>query len=239
MTTAAHQLLDHLLDDLKKELFEKMHQNIVLELEKQKRNLQNMVAEMLTERKGEMLVVMMNKVHREIMKEQEKIMKEQEKIMKEQEKMVEDMLAQRKEEMLEEMLNKVHREIKQEVEMYAQGTNAAMDDFMGEMKCQLYVHIQKMVEKEVSLQFLSTLSTSLYFLSTSNMRHTKCIATYTSSNLKHFNFFWLFWMERRPHGSSLQITTRENAANNAAQRKRCVSRHCRETQCFRSVGPAD
>ena len=80
MTTAAHQLLDHLLDDLKKELFEKMHQNIVLELEKQKRNLQNMVAEMLTERKGEMLVVMMNKVHREIMKEQEKIMKEQEKI---------------------------------------------------------------------------------------------------------------------------------------------------------------
>ena len=58
MTTAAHQLLDHLLDDLKKELFEKMHQNIVLELEKQKRNLQNMVAEMLTERKGEMLVVM-------------------------------------------------------------------------------------------------------------------------------------------------------------------------------------
>jgi len=81
MTTAAHQLLDHLLDDLKKELFEKMHQNIVLELEKQKRNLQNMVAEMLTERKGEMLVVMMNKVHREIMKEQEKIMKEQEKIM--------------------------------------------------------------------------------------------------------------------------------------------------------------
>ena len=152
MTTAAHQLLDHLLDDLKKELFEKMHQNIVLELEKQKRNLQNMVAEMLTERKGEMLVVMMNKVHREIMKEQEKIMKEQEKIMKEQEKMVEDMLAQRKEEMLEEMLNKVHREIKQEVEMYAQGTNAAMDDFMGEMKCQLYVHIQKMVEKEVSLQ---------------------------------------------------------------------------------------
>ena len=106
MTTAAHQLLDHLLDDLKKELFEKMHQNIVLELEKQKRNLQNMVAEMLTERKGEMLVVMMNKVHREIMKEQEKIMKEQE-------KMVEDMLAQRKEEMLEEMLNKVHREIKQ------------------------------------------------------------------------------------------------------------------------------
>ena len=135
MTTAAHQLLDHLLDDLKKELFEKMHQNIVLELEKQKRNLQNMVAEMLTERKGEMLVVMMNKVHREIMKEQEKIMKEQE-------KMVEDMLAQRKEEMLEEMLNKVHREIKQEVELYAQGTNAAMDDFMGEMKCQLYVHIQ-------------------------------------------------------------------------------------------------
>ena len=102
--------MDHLLDDLKKELFEKMHQNIVLELEKQKRNLQNMVAEMLTERKGEMLVVMMNKVHREIMKEQEKIMKEQE-------KMVEDMLAQRKEEMLEEMLNNVHREIKQEVEI--------------------------------------------------------------------------------------------------------------------------
>ena len=36
--------------------------------------------------------------------------------------------------------------------MYAQRTNAAIDDFMGEMKCQLYVHIQKMVEKEVSLQ---------------------------------------------------------------------------------------
>ena len=219
MTTAAHQLLDHLLDDLKKELFEKMHQNIVLELEKQKRNLQNMVAEMLTERKGEMLVVMMNKVHREIMKEQEKIMKEQE-------KMVEDMLAQRKEEMLEEMLNKVHREIKQEVEMYAQGTNAAMDDFIRLSGCS-------------TSTFLSSLSASLYFLSTSNMRHTKCIATYTSSNLKHFNFFWLFWMERRPHGSSLQITTRENAENNAAQRKRCVSRHCRETQCFRCVGPAD
>ena len=228
MTTAAHQLLDHLLDDLKKELFEKMHQNIVLELEKQKRNLQNMVAEMLTERKGEMLVVMMNKVHREIMKEQEKIMKEQE-------KMVEDMLAQRKEEMLEEMLNKVHREIKQEVEMYAQGTNAAMDDFMGEMKCQLYVHIQKMVEKEVSLQFLSTLSASLYFLSTSNMRHTKCIATYTSSNLKHFNFFGSFgWKE-------------------GLMDLRCKSQHVRTRQTmlrsgsavfpgkhsFRCVGPAD
>merc|ERR1712130_821498 len=76
ITTAAHQLLDHLLDDLKKELFEKMHQNIVLELEKQKRNLQNMVAEMLTECKGEMLVVMMNKVHRDIFKE--KITEEEE-----------------------------------------------------------------------------------------------------------------------------------------------------------------
>ena len=97
--------------------------------------------------------------------------------------MVEDMLAQRKEEMLEEMLNKVHREIKQEVEMYAQGTNAAMDDFIRLSGCS-------------TSTFLSSLSASLYFLSTSNMRHTKCIATYTSSNLKHFNFFGSFgWKE--------------------------------------------
>ena len=39
MTTPAHRLLDHLLDDLKKELFAKMQQNVVLELEKRKRDL--------------------------------------------------------------------------------------------------------------------------------------------------------------------------------------------------------
>ena len=51
MTTPAHRLLDHLLDDLKKELFAKMQQDVVLELEKRKRDLQSMVENMLEERK--------------------------------------------------------------------------------------------------------------------------------------------------------------------------------------------
>ena len=58
MTTPAHRLLDHLLDDLKKELFAKMQQNIVLELEKRKRDLQSMVENMLEERRTEMLKVL-------------------------------------------------------------------------------------------------------------------------------------------------------------------------------------
>ena len=107
MTTPAHRLLDHLLDDLKKELFAKMQQNIVLELEKRKRDLQSMVENMLEERRTEMLEV---------------------------------------------LTDKVHREIKQEFEMYAQATTDAMDSLMGDMKYQLCVHIERMVEKEVSLQ---------------------------------------------------------------------------------------
>ena len=58
MTTPAHRLLDHLLDDLKKELFAKMQQNVVLELEKRKRDLQSMVENMLEERRTEMLKVL-------------------------------------------------------------------------------------------------------------------------------------------------------------------------------------
>ena len=54
-----------MLNDLKKELFAKMQQDIVLELEKRKRDLQNMVEDMLAERREEMLEVLMNKVHRE------------------------------------------------------------------------------------------------------------------------------------------------------------------------------
>ena len=107
MTTIAHKLLDHLLDDLKKELCAKMQQDIVLELEKKQRDLQNMVADMLAERREEMFVLLMNKVH---------------------------------------------QEIKQEFEMYAEATNDAMDSFVGDMKCQFYLHIERMVKKEVSLQ---------------------------------------------------------------------------------------
>ena len=69
MTTPAHRLLDHLLDDLKKELFAKMQQNVVLELEKRKRDLQSMVENMLEERRTEMLEVLTDKVHREIKQE--------------------------------------------------------------------------------------------------------------------------------------------------------------------------
>ena len=69
MTTPAHRLLDHLLDDLKKELFAKMQQNVVLELEKRKRDLQSMVENMLEERRTEKLEVLTDKVHREIEQE--------------------------------------------------------------------------------------------------------------------------------------------------------------------------
>ena len=69
MRTPAHRLLDHLLDDLKKELFAKMQQNVVLELEKRKRDLQSMVENMLEERRTEMLEVLTDKVHREIKQE--------------------------------------------------------------------------------------------------------------------------------------------------------------------------
>ena len=58
LRTPAHRLLDHLLDDLKKELFAKMQQNVVLELEKRKRDLQSMVENMLEERRTEMLKVL-------------------------------------------------------------------------------------------------------------------------------------------------------------------------------------
>ena len=60
MTTTAHQLLDHLLDDLKKELCAKMQQDIALELEKKERDLQNMVADMLAEHREEMVELLMN-----------------------------------------------------------------------------------------------------------------------------------------------------------------------------------
>ena len=42
--------------------------------------------------------------------------------------------------------------------MYAQATNDAMDSFMGDMKCQLCVHIERMVKKEVSLQLQAKMS---------------------------------------------------------------------------------
>ena len=58
-----------MLDDLKKELFAKMQQNVVLELEKRKRDLQSMVENMLEERRTEMLEVLTDKVHREIKQE--------------------------------------------------------------------------------------------------------------------------------------------------------------------------
>ena len=34
----------------------------------------------------------------------------------------------------------------------------AMDSFMGDMKCQLFVHIERIVEKEVSLQLHAKMS---------------------------------------------------------------------------------
>ena len=42
--------------------------------------------------------------------------------------------------------------------MCAQATNDAMDSIMGDMKCQLCVHIERMVEKEVSLQLHAKMS---------------------------------------------------------------------------------
>ena len=36
--------------------------------------------------------------------------------------------------------------------MYAQATNDAMDSFVGDMKCHFYLHIERVVKKEVSLQ---------------------------------------------------------------------------------------
>ena len=90
-----------------------MQQDIVLQLEKRKRDLQNMV---------------------------------------------EDTLAERREEMLEVLMNKVGRELKQEVEIYAQATNDAMDSIGGDMKCQLYVHNERMLRKEVSLHLQAKMS---------------------------------------------------------------------------------
>ena len=69
MTTPAHKLLDHLLNDLKTELCANMQQDIVLELEKKQRDLQNMVADMLAERREEMFILLMNRVHQEIIQE--------------------------------------------------------------------------------------------------------------------------------------------------------------------------
>ena len=46
-----------------------MQQDIVVELEKRKRNLQYMVEDMLAQRRAEMLEVLMDKVHCEIKQE--------------------------------------------------------------------------------------------------------------------------------------------------------------------------
>ena len=77
-----------------------MQQDIVVELEKRKRNLQYMVEDMLAQRRAVMLEVL--------------------------------------------IMDKVHREIMQEFEMYAQAANDAMNFFMGDMKCQLCVHIESL-----------------------------------------------------------------------------------------------
>ena len=87
--STAHRLLDKLVEDLKTELFARMHEYIVVELEKREKALQNMVEEMLAEHKAKMLEVFLDKV-------------------------------------------------KDEVQMFAVGTNDAMDSFFGEMKCQLH-----------------------------------------------------------------------------------------------------
>ena len=57
MSNAAHRLLDKLVEDLKTELFARMHEYIVVELEKREKALQNMVEEMMAQRKAEMLEV--------------------------------------------------------------------------------------------------------------------------------------------------------------------------------------
>ena len=51
------QLLDNLVEDLETELFARMHKYIVAELEQRENALQNMVEEMLAQRKAEMLEV--------------------------------------------------------------------------------------------------------------------------------------------------------------------------------------
>ena len=58
MSNAAHRLLDKLVEDLKTELFASMHECIVVELDKREKALQNMVEEMLAQRKTEMLEVL-------------------------------------------------------------------------------------------------------------------------------------------------------------------------------------
>ena len=57
MSNAAHRLLDKLVEDLKTELFARIHEYIVVELEKREKALQNMVEEMLAEHKAKMLEV--------------------------------------------------------------------------------------------------------------------------------------------------------------------------------------
>ena len=54
MSSATHSRLDNLLEDLKTELFARMHQYIVVELEKREKALQNMVEDMLAQHKAEM-----------------------------------------------------------------------------------------------------------------------------------------------------------------------------------------
>ena len=61
MSNAAHRLLDKLVEDLKTELFARMHEYIVVELEKREKALQNMVEEMLAEHKAKMLEVFLVK----------------------------------------------------------------------------------------------------------------------------------------------------------------------------------
>ena len=57
MSNAAHRLLDKLVEDLKTELFARIHEYIVVELEKREKALQNMVEEMVAQHKAEMLEV--------------------------------------------------------------------------------------------------------------------------------------------------------------------------------------
>ena len=57
ISSAAHWRLDNLVEDLKTELFARMHQYIVVELEKREKALQNMVEDMLAQHKAEKLEV--------------------------------------------------------------------------------------------------------------------------------------------------------------------------------------
>ena len=61
MSDAARRLLDNLVKDLKTNLFAKTHQDIVVELDKREKALQNMVEEMLAEHKAKMLEVFLVK----------------------------------------------------------------------------------------------------------------------------------------------------------------------------------